>query len=105
MPLEGHWERVNTPLRRLTRREARLVAAVAAVLVVVALGLGLYALLHDSSSKLGTGCIEVTGAHSTGGATIRACGPDAARWCRLVVARGDPLSRQVQARCRETGFR
>jgi hypothetical protein len=105
MPLEGHWERVNTPLRRTTKREGRSIAVVAALLVAAALAVGLYALVHDSPSKVGAGCVEVTGAHTMGGATIRACGPDAARWCRIVATREDPLSKQVQARCREVGYR
>jgi hypothetical protein len=105
MPLEGHWERVNTPIRRLTPREGRLVAIFVAALVVCALGLGIFAVVHDSSSKLGAGCIEATGANVLGGSKVRACGEDAARWCRIVEARYDPLSKQVRARCRQAGYR
>jgi hypothetical protein len=105
MPLEGHWERVNTPIRRLTPRESRLVAVFAALLVACALGLGLFALVHDGSSDAKVGCIEATGANVLGGSKVRACGEDAARWCRIVVTRDDPLSREVRAQCREAGYR
>jgi hypothetical protein len=105
MPLEGHWERVNTPLRRTTKREGRLIAVVAALLVAAALAVGVYAVLDDSASKPGPGCIEVTAAHARGGATIQACGADAARWCRIVAPRDDSLALKVKARCRDAGYR
>jgi hypothetical protein len=105
VPLEGHWKRVNTPLRSTTRREGRALVAVVTILVI-GLVIGLYAALHDgSSSKAEAGCIEVTAAHTTGGATLRACGPAAVRWCRSARAREDALARAVQARCSRAGYR
>jgi|SRR6266540_2652345 len=104
MPLEGHWKRVNTPLRSTTRREARLVAVIVAAGLAVVLGIVLYAAIHGGSSKAGPGCIEITAAHSTGGATLEACGADAARWCRSTTARHDAFARKVQARCRDAGY-
>jgi hypothetical protein len=103
MPLQGHWERTQTPLRRTTPRDTRLVAGIAALLVV-ALAVVVYAAVSEDSAKPGPGCIEVTAAHSTGGATVRACGPTAARWCRTMAARDDPLARAVRARCRSAGL-
>jgi len=105
MPLEGHWKRVHTPVRSAPRRERRAVAAVAAVLVVALAGGVLFAILHGGSSKAGAGCIEVTAAHSTGGATVKACGAGAARWCRSAAGRHDAFGREVLARCREAGYR
>jgi hypothetical protein len=99
VPLEGHWHRQHTPLRGITRRERRTLAAVAIVLVVVAAGV-LYATLQHGSVKPRAGCVDVVGASSTGAATFHACGPEAARWCREQAARHDTFARRVQAECR-----
>jgi hypothetical protein len=104
MPLEGHWKRVQTPLRSVSRREARAIAIVA-VLAAIALAIVSYAIVHGGSSRDEPACIRVTIASSTGGATLRACGEDAARWCRSMAARDDALARKVKSRCRRAGYR
>ncbi len=79
-------------------------AVIVAAGLAVVLGIVLYAAIHGGSSKAGPGCIEITAAHSTGGATLEACGADAARWCRSTTARHDAFARKVQARCRDAGY-
>ena len=37
MPLEGHWQRVNTPLRETTGRERKIVAVALGLLLVAAI--------------------------------------------------------------------
>ena len=81
MPLEGHWERQNTPLRGLSRRERRILAPFAIVLVLSLAALGLF-LIFDNGSESSTGCVDVTGASTLGAATYHACGRSAARFCR-----------------------
>src|SRR5947207_735511 len=56
MPLEGHWKRTNTPLRRLTRRERRVAIASAVVVLVTVLALVL-ATVGDSRPGPKAGCI------------------------------------------------
>src|SRR5947209_165683 len=104
MPLEGHWKRLQTPLRRTTRREARLIAAAAGFLAVTVV-IVLYVALQSGSSAAGPGCIKVTAASSTGGATLHACGQAAARWCRSAAVRHDALARSVREECRGAGYR
>jgi hypothetical protein len=94
---------VQTPLGRTTRREARALAAVVAGLVI-AVAVVLFAILHGGSSEAGARCVRLTVPSSTGGATLHACGPDAARWCRSVAARQDAFSRKVKERCRNAGY-
>jgi hypothetical protein len=103
LPLEGHWERQQTPLRSIGRRELRLVVAVlgalalaAIVLVVVAVGGG--------SSTAKAGCIDVTIASTTGGARARACGRDAERYCRQQLGASGREARAVRAACRRQEY-
>lgn len=49
-------------------------------------------------------CVVVTGASSTGGATLTACGKDARQLCHEAVARRDPLSARIEQSCRKAGF-
>ena len=71
MPLEGHWQRVNTPLRRLTRRE-RYVAIAALAITAVALAVLLLATAEDSQPPPAPGCIRVAVAGRTGAELITA---------------------------------
>jgi hypothetical protein len=101
--LQGHWERVNTPLRTTARREIWAMTAIAAI-VLVGLAIALFAALHDGSSKADAGCIDVPATHSVGGATYQVCGADVARWCRSAATRDDWLGSSLRPRCRSAGY-
>jgi hypothetical protein len=103
MPLEGHWRRLQTPIRKTTRREGRVVA-IASALLAVGVAVVLYAALQSGSSEAGPGCVNVTAAHSTGGATLHACGKAAARWCHSAATRSDALARDLRRECRKAGY-
>jgi hypothetical protein len=75
-----------------------------AVVLVVALAVVLYATLRGGSSEAGPGCVKLTVASSTGGATLHACGKEAARWCRSVATRQEAFARTVRERCRNAGY-
>jgi hypothetical protein len=103
MPLEGHWHRVNTPLRRLTRRERNVViAAVAATLVaVVAL---LSVTLGDSRPEPSPGCIYAIVPGVMGATPVDACGARARSLCARHATLTDPGSDAIQASCRHAGL-
>ena len=94
MPVEGHWERANTPLRA---RDRRVLVVVAAVLVVIGLGIA-YAMRPAARSN--AGCIVVDVPSTMGGATVRNCGAAAHDFCRTQ----GKLDRTVAAACVTQGF-
>jgi hypothetical protein len=104
VPLQGHWERVNTPLRTTSRREIRAMTAVAAI-VIVGLVIGLFAVLGGSSPPAAAGCVDVPAAHSVGGGSYEICGDRAALWCRSESARDDWLASAARDRCARAGYR
>jgi hypothetical protein len=103
VPLEGHWERVHTPLRATTRRETRLLVIVTAVAAVALVAL-LFATLRGGSPEAGAGWVRLTVPSSTGGATLSACGESAARWCRSIAGKEDAVSRRAVEHCRRAGY-
>ena len=100
MPLEGHWERQHTPLRRPAGRGGWLFAGVAAALILAVAILLIVVLAGGGDSKRASGCIEVTGASTTGAGTIHACGAAAERTCRAAETRDTSLARRIQTECR-----
>ena len=97
MPVEGHWERANTPLRTRDRR-VLVVVAVVAVLVVIGLGIA-YALRPAAQSN--AGCVVVDVPSTMGGATVRSCGAAAHDFCRTQGR----LDRTVATACIDAGLR
>ena len=107
MPLEGHWQRVNTPLRETTRRERVLVrvllaavgiAVVAAVVVAIATSRG------SNGGGAAEGCVRVDVASTMGGGTLHPCGAQAAEFCRGPIAHDPSLRGVALPRCREAGY-
>src|SRR5258708_7188280 len=100
MPLEGAWQRQNTPLPRLTLREGRLLwivvglttlaTAVLVVLVVVA-----------GSAKVPRGCVRLTSGGTTGAILVHPCGADAISFCRTQALRSDDFAGRAKAACRQ----
>jgi hypothetical protein len=103
MPLEGHWERQNTPLRGLSRRERRILAPFAIVLVLSLAALGLF-LIFDNGSESSAGCVDVTGASTLGAATYHACGRSAARFCRSEADGNASFAADLRVQCRRAGY-
>ena len=103
MPLEGHWERTNTPLRRLTRRERR-VAIVSAVLVLATVLALVLATVGDSRPGPKAGCIYAIVPGVMGATPVDACGVQAKRACAQHAALRDPGSRVIQKSCRRAGI-
>ena len=104
MPLEGHWQRVNTPLRTLTSRERRLVSAAAVLIAAAAIALVLLA-ASATTAPPRPGCIDAIVPGAMGGQPIDACGARARRVCRERVGQSDPGSLAVEADCRRAKIR
>jgi hypothetical protein len=103
MPLEGHWSRVNTPLRRLGRRERYIViVAVGATLAVCAALI--LATIGNSRPAPGPGCIRAQIPHVMGAETLDACGARAKQICRARASDTDPGAMAVQESCRQAGL-
>jgi hypothetical protein len=104
MPLEGHFNRVNTPLRRLTKRERNVVIGGVSA-TFIALAVLLLATAGDSQPPPAPGCIRVAVAGRTGGELVHACGMEAREVCAHSATLDDPQSRTIAASCSERGIR
>jgi hypothetical protein len=104
MPLEGHYERQTTPLRKLSPREIRtalaaLVATLAALAVVVLLTVG------DSGAPVAEGCISPTVAGIVGAETINACGSEAVQVCTRAAQFSGARAETIVSDCNAHGIR
>lgn len=103
MPLEGHWERTQTPLRRLTARERNVAIAVLAVTVVSLLAI-LLATAWDDRPGPAAGCIETVVAGRVGGEPVSGCGAEARAICARASGFDDPRAEKIGDVCREAGI-
>lgn len=104
MPLEGHWQKQNTPLRKLTGRERKagiavLVVTVVAMLAVVAATAG------DSNPPTPQGCIRAEVAGVVGAETISGCGAEAEAKCAHAARYDSPRAHGVVAECERQGVK
>jgi hypothetical protein len=104
MPLEGHFNRVNTPLRQLTKRERNVVIS-GLVVTLAALAALLLATSEANRPPPASGCIRVSVAGRTGAELIQACGTEARELCARSVGVDEPQFRAIAAGCAEQGIR
>ena len=108
MPLEGHWQTQNTPLRKLSARERTVVIAASAVTAVAILAL-LFVPGHNDRPLLDekggshAGCIEVAVAGRVGAEPIVGCGAKASALCTRASGFDNPRARTIVTACREEG--
>jgi hypothetical protein len=104
MPLEGQWQRSQTPLRKLTKRERRVAIGVIAVTVV---GLAGILLLTAGDTRPGPapGCIETVVAGRVGGEPVNGCGAKARAICARASHFDDPRANKIVDTCHEAGIR
>ena len=89
----------------LTRNERRGPLILGAVVLVVAAGLGIWALAGLGGAKSPKGpCVSAVIASSTGGGTVRFCGQDARSWCASETKGTGPVAVQAQRACRRAGL-
>jgi hypothetical protein len=108
MPLEGHWTRVNTPLRETTGREKLLVRAVLATLAAAAVVTVIVAIATKdngtSGKPLHAGCIRVELPSTMGAAASDLCGNTARGFCTSRAANSEPLEHTALPKCLQAGF-
>ena len=103
MPLQGQWEKVNTPLRKTTPRERRILVVVAAVVAAACIA-GLIVAIGSSSPATPAGCIHIEAPSTMGGVASNICGDGAREFCASHRARTDPLSGIIVPQCRDAGY-
>jgi hypothetical protein len=81
MPLEGHYERQNTPLYKLSKREIWVAATIVVVTLVTVVTLVAFSGASNSNPAPVIGCINPTVAGIVGAETINACGQEAVDIC------------------------
>jgi hypothetical protein len=104
MPLEGHYERQTTPLRKLTKRELRaafgvLAVTLAALLAVILLTVG------DSSEPVAAGCTKSVVAGIVGAETIHACGREATKVCAHAAEFSGARAETIVSDCKAYGIK
>jgi hypothetical protein len=100
MPLEGHWKRTNTPLRKLTSRERNAVLA-GLVVTVVAIVVLILATAGGSQAPLAPGCMRVVVAGRVGGELLHPCGAQARALCARSAGFDTQRARTILESCRE----
>jgi hypothetical protein len=110
MPLEGHYRRVNTPLRKLTRREVTVVISGVVVITIAILAL-LFVPSHNDKPLLdehggsNAGCIEVAVAGRVGSEPVVGCGKKAQGLCKRASGYEGPRAETILDACAEAGVR
>jgi len=110
MPLEGHYQQVNTPLRKLGKREVAVLLVIGAVTLVAILALLFVPnttdnpLLHGAN-KPGSGCIEVAVAGRVGSEPVTGCGAKAVEICQRASEFTGPRAETIGAACLNAGVK
>lgn len=104
MPLEGHYNRVNTPLRKLTRREIAVLAAGLAITLIAVLALLFVPGSTERPLAPGANCIEVGVAGRVGNEPVVGCGAKAEAICARAAGFDDARAHTIVAACREEGI-
>jgi hypothetical protein len=104
MPLEGHYERVNTPLRQLTPRE-RGVAIWGVLVTAISILALILATAGDSQPAPPPGCIRAPIAGRTGAELISACGTEAVKICERAYGSDERWAESVSNACLDARIR
>lgn len=89
----------------LTRRDKRRLMIVAAVILAVFAGVGIWAAVSPGSyGQSRNGCVTVNAPSSTGGGLQHECGAAAVAMCRNAFAHSDQLSLLTRPQCRLAGI-
>ena len=98
MPLEGHYERQNTPLYKLSPREIKVAFSIL-IVTVVAMVAVVAATAGDSNPPPAIGCINPTVAGIVGAETINRCGQEAVETCSHAAEFTGARAETIVANC------
>ncbi|MFY9931436.1 MAG: hypothetical protein WAK82_25890 [Streptosporangiaceae bacterium] len=85
---------------RLSTRQKRTFGVIAVVVLLLLAGLGIWgAFSSDKYGASGHGCVNVTVASSTGGATLHYCGAQARSFCQQSYQDHDQVSLKARPQC------
>lgn len=89
----------------LTPRGKRILIVIGVVVVAVCAAFGIWsAVAPDKYGPSANGCVNVTIAGSTGGATLHYCGNQATSFCRSAYAHTDKISLLGRPQCALAGL-
>jgi hypothetical protein len=94
---------VNTPLRKTTLRERRILLVLVAVLAAAVVA-GTIVAIGSSNPSTPAGCIRVDLPSTMGGGTPQLCGKAASSFCASDAAHTRPLNETALPKCREAGY-
>jgi hypothetical protein len=104
VPLQGHWKRVNTPLRETTGRERRIVLIAASLFALAAI-IGTIVAIGSSSPGTPAGCIRIEIPSTMGASASNICGAKAiSSFCHGTAANSPPLNSTALPKCRNAGY-
>ena len=99
MPLEGHYERQTTPLRKLSKREIWVAASIVVVTLVTVVTMVAFTGASNSNPAPAVGCINPTVAGIVGAETINACGQEAVDICNHASEYEGARAETIVANC------
>ena len=100
MPLEGHYERQNTPLYKLKPREIKVAVGIVVVTFVAMIAV-VAATAGDSNPPPALGCINPTVAGIVGAETINRCGSEAVATCAHAAEFSGARAETIVANCEQ----
>jgi len=93
------------PAEQVTGRDKRRVVAVVAAVLLVLAAVGVWAAVRPGSYGVSKdGCITVTVPSSTGGGLLHQCGESAKATCRRAFTGTDKLAALTRPQCRLAGI-
>jgi hypothetical protein len=105
MPLEGHYERQNTPLYKLSAREIWVAVGIIAVTLVTIIGMVAFTGASNSNPAPALGCINPTVAGIVGAETLNRCGQEAVETCSHASEFTGARAETIVANCNQQGVK
>jgi hypothetical protein len=105
MPLEGHYERQNTPLYKLSRREIWVATSIVAVTLLTVIVMVAFAGASNSNPAPAQGCINPTVAGIVGAETLNACGQEAVDTCNHASEYTGARAETIVDNCNKQGVK
>jgi hypothetical protein len=99
------YAKTNLTAGRLTRRQKRMFAIAAVIVLAIFGGLAAWgAVAHDSYGASGRGCVNVTVPNSMGGSVLHYCGSQARSFCQSAFRSQDQISLRARPQCAQAGL-